>query len=217
MRASPSLISRTRTRARDLADDLDRARDLAYGHDLTSRHVASRAFDRACGFIGALDRARDLVGADGDPLAVDLDRAFDRARALIGALDRARDRARDLEGDLALADDFALALTDARDRAVDLTRALELVYDPGSGRASRRERDSGRVAPIARHLVAAAVRLLPEGNRARYAEEFRSDLWEIVHDGGRRRAQLAYAARQVMSARQLRAELRVPRRRGAAP
>ena len=138
-------------------------------------------------------------------------------RASPRLISRTRTRARDLDRDLALADDLALALTDARDRAVDLTRALELVYDPGSGRASRRERDSGRVAPIARHLVAAAVRLLPAGDRARYAEEFRSELWEIVHAGGRRRAQLAYAARQVMSARRLRAELRVPRRRGAAP
>jgi hypothetical protein len=65
-------------------------------------------------------------------------------------------------------------------------------------------------------LVAAAARLLPVRERARYAEEFRAELWEIAQAGGRR-AQLAYAVRQVMAAWRLSAELRVPRRRGAAP
>jgi DNA-directed RNA polymerase specialized sigma24 family protein len=85
------------------------------------------------------------------------------------------------------------------------------------GRAIRRQGGAGRVAPVAVRLLAAAARLLPGGDRARYAEEFRSELWEIAHAGGGRRAQLAYAARVVMSARRLRADLRVPRRRGAAP
>ncbi len=74
----------------------------------------------------------------------------------------------------------------------------------GSSVRAREQRDSGH-------------RLLPVRDRARYAEEFRSELWEIAHAGGGRRAQLAYAARQVMAARQLRAGLRVPRRRGAVP
>jgi hypothetical protein len=39
----------------------------------------------------------------------------------------------------------------------------------------------------------------------------------LAYAGGGRRVQLAYAARQVWSARRLRAELRVPQRRGAAP
>lgn len=72
--------------------------------------------------------------------------------------------------------------------------------------------------PLAGRLLAAATRLLPAGDRARYAEEFRAELWEIAHAGAsRRRAQLTYAAQQVMSAWRLSAELRVPRRRRAAP
>jgi Protein of unknown function (DUF3662) len=74
-----------------------------------------------------------------------------------------------------------------------------------------------RVAPMAKRLVTAAAWLLPAWERARYVEEFRSELWEIAHAGGRRRTQLAYAARQAMSAWRLRADLKGPRRRGAAP
>ena len=71
--------------------------------------------------------------------------------------------------------------------------------------------------PLAGPLLAVAVRLLPAGDRARYAEEFRSELTEIARVGAMRRAQLAYAARLVMSARRLRANLRAPRRRRTAP
>ncbi len=63
----------------------------------------------------------------------------------------------------------------------------------------------------------AATRLLPIGERAGFAEEFRSELWEIAYAGGGRRVQLTYAVRQMLSARRLRAELlRVPRRRSTA-
>jgi hypothetical protein len=59
--------------------------------------------------------------------------------------------------------------------------------------------------------------MLPAGDRARYAEEFGSELAEIALAGGGRFAQLAYAARQLRSAPRLRADLRSPRRRSAAP
>ena len=74
-----------------------------------------------------------------------------------------------------------------------------------------------RVAPVARRLITAAAWLLPARERARYVEEFRSELWEIAHVGGRRRAQLVYAVRQVLSAWRLRCGLSAPRRRGTAP
>jgi hypothetical protein len=67
--------------------------------------------------------------------------------------------------------------------------------------------------PLAGRLLAAA-RLLPAGDRARWAEEFRSELTEIARAGAGRRGQLAYAGRVVLSARRLRADLRAPRRRG---
>ena len=58
---------------------------------------------------------------------------------------------------------------------------------------------------------------VPARERARYAEEFQVELWQIAQADWARRAQLAYTARQVLAARQLRAGLRVPRRRSAAP
>jgi hypothetical protein len=88
-----------------------------------------------------------------------------------------------------------------------------------------------RVAPSATWLLAVAARLLPATatgllavatwllpakDRARYKEEYQSELWEIAHTGSRR-AQLAYAARQLLSAFRLRRGLRIPPRRGAAP
>ena len=54
-------------------------------------------------------------------------------------------------------------------------------------------------------MLAAAAHLLPAGDRARYAEEFRSELAEIARVKARRLPQLAYAARQVASAWRLRA------------
>jgi hypothetical protein len=53
--------------------------------------------------------------------------------------------------------------------------------------------------------------------RARYAGEFLSELWELAHTGASWRAQVAYAARQAGSAVRLRAALRGPARRAAAP
>ena len=81
----------------------------------------------------------------------------------------------------------------------------------------RRAGEPGPSAPLARRLVAVAARHLPAAERARYSEEFRSELAEIARAGGGRRAQLAYGARQVMSAVRLRAALRSPRQRSAAP
>lgn len=76
---------------------------------------------------------------------------------------------------------------------------------------------SRRVVSLAASMLSTAARLLPANDRVRYAEEFRSELWEIAQAGGRRRAQLAYAARQVVSAWRLAAALRTRRRRRAAP
>jgi hypothetical protein len=74
-----------------------------------------------------------------------------------------------------------------------------------------------RPAPLARRLLLAAARMLPAEDRDRYAEEFRSELADIALAGGGRRVQLAYAARQLRSAPRLRADLRSPQRRSAAP
>ncbi len=167
----------------------------------------------------ALDPARELAGA----LARDLAGALDRE--LLRALDRALDRARDLASALASALDLDLDLASARHLARDLAGSLasagnlasELANELAAAGVGRGQRGAVRVVPLAGQLLAAAARLLPAGDRARYAEEFRSELTEIARAGAGRRRQLAHATRVVVSARRLRADLRAPRRRGAAP
>jgi hypothetical protein len=206
--ALASALDRARNLARDaaLARDADLACDDGYFVGDSSLVLA---LDRAFGF--ALARA----GESRDALAV--------ARALALARDRARDRGSspDLARDLDLAFDLVRDL----DLAFDLTSGSALASDPDLGHARDLPPDADRaggrevprVAPTAGRLVVAATRLLPVRERARYTEEFESELWDIAQAGGGRRAQLAYAARQVMAARRLRTGLRVPRRRGAVP
>ncbi len=67
--------------------------------------------------------------------------------------------------------------------------------------------------PSAGRLLAAAVRVLPTADRVRYAEEYRSELWEIARAGQPRHSQLLYAFLQVVSSLRLRAELRASRQR----
>ncbi len=135
----------------------------------------------------AVDLARDLV----EILTLDLD--HDPVIALDRDLDFARAPARALA--LALAHDLSLART-AGDRG---------------------QHGPGRVAPSAERLLDAAARLLPAADRARYAEEYRSELREIAHSGRSRRRQLRYASRQLASSVPLHAELLTPRRRKASP
>jgi hypothetical protein len=66
--------------------------------------------------------------------------------------------------------------------------------------AALRQREATRVTPTAGRLLATAARLLPAVDRARYAEEFRSELWDIARAGAARRGQLRYACQQLVSA-----------------
>jgi hypothetical protein len=68
--------------------------------------------------------------------------------------------------------------------------------------------------PAAR-LVTVAARLLPAGSRARYAEEFRSELWDLAAAGAGRCGQVRYAARQLVCAGPLRLVMLTPRRKKA--
>lgn len=74
-----------------------------------------------------------------------------------------------------------------------------------------------RVARSAVRLLTAAACLLPAAGRARYAEEYRSELWELAQSGAGRLRQLRYALRQLFNVRRMGFALRSPRRRGAAP
>ena len=76
-------------------------------------------------------------------------------------------------------------------------------------------RKARQVAPSAAGLLAAAARLLPTADRARYAQEYRSELWDLAHTGAGRIRQLRYALRQLRSAPQMGIALRSPRRRSA--
>ena len=134
-------------------------------------------------------------------LAVDVDRASVLVSVLVSALNRVRVSA--------LVN--AVALVSASVLVSVLARAL--ARNP----SVRRQPAAVRVAPTAGRLLAATARLLPAADRARYGEEYRAELSEIAHTGAGRRSQLAYAARQLTSVWRLRAELRAPRQRGAAP
>ncbi len=83
-----------------------------------------------------------------------------------------------------------------------------------SGEA-RQGRNARRVAAPAKKLVAVASRLLPVAERARYLEEYRSELWDLAAAGAGCCRQVGYGARQVLSAMPLRSAVLAPRRRGA--
>jgi hypothetical protein len=160
-----------------------------------SRRASTLTLDRDV--ARALARARSLAL----DVALDLDAALDRARDLDLALGHV------LNLDHILNLDLGRVLACAR----ELVQAIEIVC--GLDVKDQRRRQAVRLAPVAERLLAVAARLLPASDRVRYAGEFGSELWEIAHAGGRRRAQLAYAARQVRSAWRLGRELQAPQRR----
>jgi len=83
--------------------------------------------------------------------------------------------------------------------------------------ADRERRATRRVMPSTVRLLTAASRLLPAADRARYAEEFLSELWDLAQSGDGRRQQLRYTLRQFRGILSMSFALRSPRRRGAVP
>jgi hypothetical protein len=235
LRDSASALDRELVRELDLAHDLEFARP----HHLDLAHHLARDLDLARDLVGDLDRvlsgvhdialAGDLVG----DLARTLVSAYDLASALGGDFASTRAYARDLAHARDLARDLSIGsvnnLGSARararvsdlvsdlDGACNIAHALTRTLARDSSRAGQGQRGARRVAPLAGRLLTAVARLLPARDQARYAEEFRSELAEIARAGAGRRRQLAYAARVVLSALRLRADLRAPRRRRAAP
>lgn len=82
--------------------------------------------------------------------------------------------------------------------------------------AVRQHRDR-RVALSATRLLTVAARMLPAAERARYAEEYRSELWELAQADAGCIRQLRYALRQLRSAPSMGFAVRSQRRRSAAP
>ena len=87
----------------------------------------------------------------------------------------------------------------------------------GLGWPARTSRPTTRPAWPARGLAGAAAFLLPGTGRDRYAEEFRSELWDLAQSGAGRLQQLRYGFRQLCSALPMRLALRSPQRKNAAP
>lgn len=200
-------LGRARSRASDLAHVLDRAYNQArYWEGLTS-HVRNLSRDVTAELVATRTRLGGRTGA----LTLDLARThalYDDdacASALIYERARAERTGRDLPHARDLTRDLARARALTRDLVVYVTRA------------ATQQHAAGQIAPLADHLLSAASRLLPVGDRARYAEEFWSELSEIACAGTRHRAQLAYASHAVISAWRLRAELRASRAPKEAP
>jgi hypothetical protein len=222
--------------SRDLARVLDRARDLARAGNLTRELGLGLAraleLDRdlnldiatARGILADLDRAlsRDLALASASGLDHTLGRDLDLDLAL----------GRDLELALALASDLDIASTRAptfdRDLASARTRARSLAYElqllrdrvaelertqwtVPPGPRSAKPAQTRPVALSARRLAVAAAWLLPAGDRARYGEEYRSELWDLAHAGAGRRQQVGYAFRQFVRAVPMRQAVLAPR------
>ena len=185
--------------ARDLVLALDHARFIALDRPRARARALDRAHARALDLVGTLDlgRARALARN----LAFARARALDRDHAPVLHV---RDRGRALDR----------ALDHAHGCAVALVSALD--HDRTFGR-SRARREAGRVAYSAARLLVGAARLLPAADRARYAEEYRSELWELARAGAGRPGQLGYALRQLHSAPRTGRALRALRRRSAAP
>jgi hypothetical protein len=205
-----------------------RASDLA--RDLADLLVG------ACAGIADEDLADDLFGEGGGALARRLEcacvDASDLARACTLSFRSllARAAASDLASDLAslladardLADSviFAGGLARRLDEAVAVARDLARRLDRDLSRAGVGERERGRprrIAPSVARLLAGAARLLPAADRARYAEEYQSELWDIAQAGVGRIGQLRYALSQLRNALPVSAALRSPRRRSSAP
>ena len=68
----------------------------------------------------------------------------------------------------------------------------------------------------ASRLAGVASLLLPIADRARYSEEYRSELWDLAQAGAGRIRQLLYALRQIRNALPTSSALRSPRRKSSA-
>lgn len=198
-------------------------------------HHSHRAQARRDELAAVIDRVSDLVGE----IELDVNRDMLRAHAhflavankIISDLDIALALARDVDLDLGLDRSAFVSATLDFDRSRAITYIRILSSDLKRARAITRLRipqfefplgESRRTVArepmrLAGRLVSAAAKILPENDRTRYEEEFRSELADLVQAGVGRRAQLSYAIRQVAFAWPLRRELRLPQRHWVRP
>ena len=211
--------------ARDLSRDRDLAgvfdRDLARASARVRALARQRDFDREHNMAraGVLDRSLYVLYRIYDhirgPRTFTVYRTSDPSlhNVLHDALSRAAGRANALSRARAIARaiDLANALDDARSflQVADRNRGPTAVT---SGRRSAKRRIT-----VAQPLLAAATWVLPHGDRARYGEEFGSELADIADAGGGTFTQLRYATRVMVSSMWLRVALVSRRPRGELP
>jgi hypothetical protein len=172
----------------------------------------------------ALDYARACVRALANALEFDLDLGLARAPVLADDLDLGFTHMREvILGDNARRDREIITV---HNLASDLIRYVARYFAgeinmtlnrPASQAVSGRQQRTCSIASSAGRLLAAAARLLPAADRGRYAEEYRSELWEIASTGTGRLQQVRYAVSQLARAAHLRAAVMTPRRRNASP
>jgi hypothetical protein len=187
-------IACTRDLDHIIASGLGSARALAHARVRTAHLSGTRHADPACAL--AVDRA--------------LSSALDLLEVLTRALDRIRFLERTRDPSSALADEIKLACTLVRALAsglsaarhvdpsstlpfawaLDLTQPLARILNLIDTRVPshtsttvRAHNKTKRVAPSAVSLLAAASRLLPATARVRFAEEYRSELWDLAESG----------------------------------
>jgi len=195
--------------ARDLADARDLARIICGDRDLTKALGSARA--RGSYLAGDLavtrDRDRATRGTALDP-SLTLDRALAGTRAYVKGRDRARISANELAKDLAIAGDLA------GDLARDLNTARHLAN--AADRDTEERDDQPCPARPAARVAWTAACLLPRRDRIRYDLEYRSELADLAATGMSRLQQLRHAARLLVRAPLLRADLAIARRRKVA-
>ncbi|WP_331722843.1 hypothetical protein OG848_47740 (plasmid) [Streptomyces canus] len=211
------MIRKTRKKAwADLVRDLDEA--LAFVRDQAPPIVRIRARVRALGVLldFVLDRNCNR----------DFNRAVALARGLVLVLDLDLDLVRVLDRDLlrvrARARALTLDLDSVPDRVVqDVVRLLEsarlnAALLAAAGVEPVADGHKARVSGSARWLVGVASRVVPVGERGRYAEEWQGELWDLGQPArGRRRRQLAHALRLLSRTWGVRGGVRAARRRPA--
>jgi DNA-binding CsgD family transcriptional regulator len=109
-------------------------------------------------------------------------------------------------------------------RRDDLMPVVDGLIEPGQKeRSVAPDARSREKAPVRQptlsgcRLSAVAAWLLPAGERARYGEEYRSELHDLAAAGAGRRQQLGYAVRLLVRAAPLRVAVLAPRHGKASP
>jgi hypothetical protein len=187
----------------------------------------AQAIAKACDLTRGLARAADTDLIYASHLAREIAREISRASDLANKVNHAYVG---LEADLANADVHASSLVRHLAQIQDRARVRDRVFVrfevsatvSNLGRAGKLvgiAAAPGRrqVMPSAKRLLDAAARVLPAADRARYADEYRSELWELAHAGAGCLRQLRYALRQLRRAPSMGFTLRSPHRRSATP